>query len=350
MQTQGLSAVAFFEATAFIILLVLSVLLRRDHPSRFLSTWVFGWALLTLKSGLELAESSWEPGKLRVACVVLLVAVHLIFLKAVVRYTYGARNSFAHSWPAGCALLLGSFYFETRTVPGPFHVAWFSSGVLAISALAAGWCMWQHKAKAPEHGARLLGGLFFLSGLHGLDRGLWTESPFYLLRVAFDHLLLVGLGIATVVVVLEGARARTEELNDKLNRLSLLIAASTQTLSVREMLDQVLINVVGSLGISHGLVRILEGEAASAKLVVHAAVGFDESYLAAQNEISASEPWVQRVLKQDCAAVKINDEGDSRERQRMAASGIREMVTLSLRGKDSALGILALGSSFITSL
>src|SRR5215472_14287979 len=163
LQTQGLSAVAFFEATAFIVLLVLFVLLRRDHPSRFLGIWVLGWALLTLKSVLELAESSWAVGKLRIAGVLLLVTVYLIFLKAVVRYTYGVRTWFAHFAPLGCALILGAFYFETRRVAGTPHVGWFASGVLAISALAAGWCMWQFKAKVPGHGARLLGGLFFLS-------------------------------------------------------------------------------------------------------------------------------------------------------------------------------------------
>src|SRR5215470_18375435 len=150
-------------------------------------------------------------------------------------------------------------------------------------------------------------GLFFLNGLHGLDRSVWFMSPFFLQRVAFDHLLAVGLGIAMVVLVLEEARARTAELNDKLKRLSLLIAASTQTLSLREMLDQVLVNVVGSLGVSHGLVRLLEGQGNSARLVVHAGVGFDEEYLKSQNGIPVSEPWVQRVLKQDYAAMKISD-------------------------------------------
>src|SRR6266852_9667036 len=131
--------------------------------------------------------------------------------------------------------------------------------------------------------------LFLLNGLNGLDRPLWPQSPFVLLRIAFDHLLIVTLGIAMVVLVLERARARTDELNDKLRRLSLLTASSTQTLSVREVLDLVLVNVVGSLGVSHGIVRLLEGEGSSAKLVVRAAVGFDEAYLAKEKEIPAGE-------------------------------------------------------------
>ncbi len=48
LENQGPSAVAFFEATAFLILLVLFVLLRKDHPTRFLAIWVTGWTLLTL--------------------------------------------------------------------------------------------------------------------------------------------------------------------------------------------------------------------------------------------------------------------------------------------------------------
>jgi PAS domain S-box-containing protein len=345
LETQGLSAIAFFEATAFIILLVLFILLRKDHPNRFLSIWTAGWALLTAKAALELAQNYVVVPQLRIARIVLLVLVHLVFLRAVLRYTYGTRSSFLPLWPAACAVVLAVFYFETRPATGPTHLSWFATGILSAIALFSGWSLWRPKYKTRGHGARLLGGLFLLSGLHGLDRSVWMESPFYLQRLAFDHLLAVALGIAMVVLVLEGARARTEELNDKLSRLSLLIAASTQTLSVREMLDQVLVNVVGSLGVSHGLVRLLEGEGSAANLVVHAAVGFQEDYLLEQNAISANEPWSQRILKQEYAAVKINEESDPRERQRMEATGVREIVSLSLRGKDAPLGILAVGSA-----
>ena len=92
-----------------------------------------------------------------------------------------------------------------------------------------------------------------------MDRPQWPHHPVFLLRVAFDHLLLVAIGIAMVVLVLERARARSEELNDKMRRLTLLIAASTQTLSVNEVLDQVLGHLVESLGATHGLVRLRKG-------------------------------------------------------------------------------------------
>jgi PAS domain S-box-containing protein len=343
LETQGLSAVAFFEATALIILMVLFVLLRKDHPSRYLNVWVAAWALLTIKAVLELAQLTVEFPQLRILRIVLLLVVHMLFVKAVVQYAYGPRTSVFHLWPVTGAVALLGFYFESRPVDGTTQIGWFGSGALAVTSLAAGWCLWKAKQKKLGHGARLLGGLFFLDGIHGLDRFTWHQSPLFLQRVAFDHLLAVALGIAMVVLVLEEARARTEELNNKLNRLSLLIAASTQTLTVREMLDRVLVNVVGSLGVSHGLVRLLQGEGNSAQLAVQAAVGFDESYLQAQHAIPANEPWAQRVLKEEYTSAKIGEEADARERQRMSATGVREIATIVLRGKDHPLGILAVG-------
>src|SRR5262245_60893301 len=83
LETQGLTAVAFFEATAFIILMVLFVLLRRDHPSRYLNLWAAAWGLLTLKALLELAQLGFAGPALRVGSIILLIVVHLAFLKAV---------------------------------------------------------------------------------------------------------------------------------------------------------------------------------------------------------------------------------------------------------------------------
>ena len=120
--------------------------------------------------------------------------------------------------------------------------------------------LWRSRATQDGHGAELLAGIFLLSGLHGLDRPLWQSTRFFLLRLAFDDLLGVALGIAMIVVVLESARSRTDELNDKMRRLTLLTAASTQSLSVREVLDSVLIHVVESVDATHGIVRLIEGE------------------------------------------------------------------------------------------
>ena len=342
-ENQGLLAIAFFEATAFLILLVLFILFRKDHPTRFLAIWITGWSLITVKALFELTPSSGEASQWRLARILLLVLVNFVFLKAVIQLTSAVRASLSLIWPGALSVMVAVYYFESRPAAAIPHVTWFTSIVLACTSLAAGWILWISARTSRGHGARLLGGLFLLAGLHGIDRPLWPQSPFFLLRVAFDHLLAVALGIAMVVLVLERARARTDELNDKLRRLSLLTASSTQTLSVRELLDLVLVNVAGSLGVSHGIVRLLEGEGNSAKLTVRAAVGFEKNYLSENKDIPANGAWAKRVLTKDFAVVRIVDETDPLERQRMTAAGIKQIVSLVLRGKDAPLGIFAIG-------
>jgi hypothetical protein len=107
------------------------------------------------------------------------VVVHLAFLKAVLRYSYGPRGSRFELWPAAGVVALLAFYFETRPLVGTPHVGWFSSGTVAVAALASGWSLWNVGKRTSGHGARLLGGLFFLDGLHSLDRSMWFLSPFF---------------------------------------------------------------------------------------------------------------------------------------------------------------------------
>src|SRR2546429_6168788 len=195
-------------------------------------------------------------------------------------------------------LILAAIYYIERR--GPQQVAslhWQTAIFETVLCLLAGWMMWRSELARHSHGAQLLAGIFLLSGVHGLDRPLWLYSPLFLLRVTFDHLLGVALGIAMVVVVLEGARTRSEELNDKMRRLTLLTAASTQTLSVQEVIDQVLSHLVESLAATHGIVRLKEGEGNSAQLVARASVGFDQSFLTRYAKLSAMEPWAQQMMK-----------------------------------------------------
>ena len=55
---QGLLGIAFFEATAFIILLVLFLIFQRDHINRYFRLWVTGWLVFTLASLCEVAMLS----------------------------------------------------------------------------------------------------------------------------------------------------------------------------------------------------------------------------------------------------------------------------------------------------
>ncbi len=341
---QGLLAIAFFEVTALIVLLVLFLLLRRDHPDGYFRLWLTGWVGLTVSSVFELGLAAQESPELRLAALATQVIALLLFLSSAMQLTVGVSRK----WPVlplATAVLAGVYYVE-RSASAPYFgkIHWETAACESVISLWAGWLLWRARAKHKGHGVRLLAGALLVSGLNGIDRFQWLTHPFFLLRLAFDHLLNVSLGIAMAVLVLESARARSDELNDKMRRLSLLTAASTQTLSVREVLEQVLGHLVESLGATHGIVRLLEGERSAAQLVARASVGFQQAYLKTHERVAVSEPWVQRVLQKDCLYLRSDEEVDAKERTRMEESGVSESISLALPGKDGPVGIISVGS------
>ena len=346
LENQGLLAIAFFELTAFIVLLVLLLVLRRDNASAYFRLWLIGWVCLTLSSQLELALVVLQIPELRLAMLAARVTALLIFLSSMRQLTGTGTK---RSWPVvplATALLAGVYYAERRSFSSYFgDVSWLTSSLEALLCLWAGWVMWRARRAYRGYGAQLLAGAFLLSGLHGMDRPQWPMHPLVLLRVAFDHLLSISIGIAMVVLVLETARSRSEELNDKMRRLSLLTAASTQTLSVKEVLERVLGHLVESLGVTHGIVRLREGEGRSAQLVARASVGFRQSYLKDHERMAMSEPFAQQVLKSECLFQRVNEEIDVKERQRMEECGVSESISLALPGKEGPQGIISVGST-----
>jgi PAS domain S-box-containing protein len=345
-ENQGLLAIAFFEVTAFIVLLVLFFLFRKDNSSKYFQLWFGGWLCLTVSSQLELWLIAQPGPVVRLAGLATHIAALLLFLYSVIQYAAGRVRRNWPVLPLATAILAGVYYVERTTVPPIFgRVHWATAEAEAVVCLWAGFLLWRAARKQAGHGARLLAGAFLVSGLHGMDRPQWPVHPLFFLRVAFDHLLSVAIGIAMVVLVLESARSRSEELNDKLRRLSLLTAASMQTPSVREVLEGVLAQLVDSLGATHGIVRLLEGEGKSAQLVARASVGFQQPYLQQHEKISLTEPWVQQVLRKEVVYLRLSDETDSRERQRMQESGVAESISLALPGKEGPLGVIAVGST-----
>ncbi len=345
LENQGLLGIAFFEATAFIVLLVLFFLLRRDHPTGYFRLWLTGWTFLTFSSLCELGLAVRASPELRLGALSAQVAALLLFLGAVMQYTAGPGR---RSWPllsVVSAALLGVYYVERGSAPVFGSVHWETAVVESVVCLWAGWLLWRASAADKGHGARLLAGAFFVSGLNGLDRSEWLHHPIFLLRVAFEHLLGVAIGIAMVVLVLESGRSRSEELNDKMRRLTLLTAASTQTLSVREVLDQVLGNLVESLAATHGIVRLIEGQGQAAQLVARASVGFRQAYLERHAQIAVADPSMKRVLEGEYLFLQLEQEHDPNGRQRMMESGMNEIVALPLLGKDGPLGIITVGSA-----
>ncbi|HLZ13752.1 MAG TPA: PAS domain S-box protein [Candidatus Acidoferrum sp.] len=343
LPNQGLPAIAFFEATACVVLLVLFALLNRDHRTTYFRMWLRGWVALTGAAIASLFCMSLSYRPIAVISLALRVVAAFTFLSAILNFRAGEKRRILAIWPLTVASVVGLAVLE-RASPANFGVIrWETSILLSSLSLISGWVLWRAAGKA--HGARLLAALFFISAAHGADRPNWPASASFLTRVAFDDLLGVALGIAMLVLVLESARARNEELNGKLRRLTLLTAASTQTLSAAELLENALKHVVESVGATHGLVRLLEGEGNQAKLVIHASVGFQEAYLKRNRSISADENWAKSVLRSDYQISSFEEEKDEQERRRMAESAIREIIALPLRGKDATLGIFAIGSA-----
>ena len=345
LENQGLLGVAFFESTAFLVILILFLLFRRDFQTGFFRFWIFGWVALTLSSVSEVALLFSRAPSFHLAIVTLQSAAFLLFLISVTHYTFDLQRRLLSLVPL-IFLVVAVVYYLEYSGPRQFSsVRWPTSIFLSALCILSGWLVLRSPVVRRSYGVQLLAGSFLMQGLHGIDRPLWLQHPFFLLRVAFDHLLGVSLGVSMVVLVLERARTRTEELNDKMNQLTLLTAASTQTLSVQEVMERVLSHLVESLSATHGIVRALEHEGNSTFLVARASVGFDETYLSEHAKISPLEPWAIEVLKGDSHLVQSAEFKHPNISKRMTEAGLRGLVTLTLPGKDGPLGTLSIGSA-----
>jgi PAS domain S-box-containing protein len=345
LENQGLFGVAFFESTAFLIIFILFLLFRRDFQAGFFRFWLFGWLALTLSSISELALLYSKATSFHLAIVILQVAAFLLFLVSVAQYSFNLPRRLLSFFPL-IFLVLAAVYYLEHSGPRLFaSLRWPTSIFLTVLCLVSGWLVLRSPVVRRSYGVQLLAGSFLMHGLHEIDRPLWILHPYFLLRVAFDHLLAVSLGVSMIVLVLERARTRTEELNDKMNRLTLLTAASTQTLSVQEVIERVLFQLVESLSATHGIVRALEHDSNSSSLVVRAAVGFDESYLREHAKLSSLEPWAMELLKGGSHLVQSTEFKNSNISKRMAEAGLKAMVSLPLPGKDGPLGTLSIGST-----
>ena len=205
--------------------------------------------------------------------------------------------------------------------------------------------LWHERKRLNGHGISLMATALILSGLHHIDRPFWSTEQFYSLRMVFGSLLHVALGIGMVIVILEASHSRVEELSDKLRRLALITAASTQTLSVDEVLKVVLENLVDALGATHGVARLLTGEGDAAELTIRAMVGLDAEYAEEHKRIPANEPWAHAVLQRNVPWIfDMQEDAPAELRRRMESRNISTMVSVRLPGKDEPLGILGIAS------
>jgi hypothetical protein len=325
----GLPAIAFIEGSAILILLVLYWLLAKGFPARFFRFWIAGWALFT-GFGLTRILLEWRGGSSdRLLPNALAFGALVLFLAAILDYT-GRGNRVHWVWPlfalGGCGLIAQSFWLNHF-----FAAMWAAAGVQSAAYIAAGWLLWRSRRQTGV-GVALLAGALLLLGLHGVDRPDWPNQVYFLLRQSFDGLLEVAMGIAMAVLVLEDGRRRTEDLNEKLRRLTLITAAATHSFRMEEVLGEVLHHLAESLGVSHGLVRLLDRQGDDAHLVIRAAVGFSSQFLRQSARTPANVPWARKVLEQGIPFLANSDSSDQEVRQWMEAEKLAAIVVVRVPG------------------
>ena len=341
--TQGIQGIAFFEATACLTLLVLFVHLKRDNRGVFCKLWLFGWICLTLASFCELAFFLGLAPGLDVIAAGSGIAALVLFLASIAQFTLGDNRFFTPMvWLAGF-MALAAGYSQART--GPLMEArWESTILQSALCLTTGWLLWRASGTARGHGTKLLAGAFTLLALNNIDRPQWTHGEIHLLRLAFDHFLNASLGIGMIVLLLEAARTRSQEISEKMRQFTLLAASSSQSLALPVLLQKVLDQITGSLGVTHGMIRLKEGEEGAAEYVCRAWVGYSDAYLKQLERMPASSPWLQGVMQEPYRLSRFEEEKDTKIRRAMADAGITQLVSMPLRGKKGVVGLLKIGA------
>jgi len=342
---QGQMALAFFEVAAYLILMVLYLILYKDVKANFLRYWVVGWAFLTVGSVTGLIQQL-RGSRLAFALIpVCLFLASAFFLAAVLKYLHLEKNIRAlWIWSFFGSAVSMSLAWQGHTAS--FPVRWTPAVLASITSLASGIILWRSQKKHSGRGITLMAAALLLIGLHQLDRPFWPGQEFYSLRTAFGSLLYVALGVGMAVLILETSHTRLKDLNDKLRRLTLITTASTQTLSVDEVLQQVLESLVEAVGATHGVARLLVGTGDTAELECHAQVGLRRGAAERQLVPIATEPWANALLVQKSTWICYDRKNaPAALRERMEAEHLSDVTYVRLPGKDGPVGVLGIGSS-----
>jgi PAS domain S-box-containing protein len=344
MPTQGLVAISVFQTVSFFIMLIMFFLWQRDYPTRFFRLWITGWAALTVYGCLRILFLL-EGGSLARLAALEFYWLGLSCFVASAWEHAGQKVRPAVLWPLFAAvgtLLTLVEWQPARLFPG---IHWSTAIFQSLLFLVGGWLFWNSPQTRSGYGARLLSVVMVLAAFHGLDMASWPAQSFFLFRVALHDFFYVAMGIAMGVYILETSRMRAEDLNDKLRRLTLITAASTQSFNVDQMLGVVLHHLVESLNATHGLIRLVSGSGEEAELVVRAAIGYSDTYLLEHEKISAKLPWVRRALEQGQLYMTLDPEHDIENLAQMCEGKPSAAVLVRLPAPDAALGWIFVGST-----
>ena len=139
MANQGLLAITLFEATAFLILLVLYALLHRDLPARFLRLWLLGWALFTAYGVARILYLLRGGALERLVMQECYFSALSVFLLSVLVYI-GRSPRLTFLWPLGA---IGGLWVALETLlpaGGELSLVRWSTAALGSGILiAAGW-------------------------------------------------------------------------------------------------------------------------------------------------------------------------------------------------------------------
>ncbi|HEV3481055.1 MAG TPA: ATP-binding protein [Candidatus Acidoferrales bacterium] len=338
----GFLAIAFMEGSAAFILLILYWLLLPSFPARFFRYWLAGWTLYTALQGLRIF-SLWRGGP-----DVPHFGPALSFLAAVcfLASVLDCRNPGKPVWKLWPLWLFAASDVAAIGLVVPMHslANWCQTLLECLLYISAGWLFWRSHARHRGVGWKLLAGALLLRGLHGLDQPQWAAHSAGLFRVSFQGLFGVMMGIAMAVLVLEAGRGRTEDLNEKLRRLSLITAEAAQSLRVDEVLQGVLLHLVESLGGSHGLVFLVDESRRSPALACRASVGFSERFRKQNPHISPDEPWLLQLLLQEKPLILSSQTKNSAAGSWMEAEKLATLMLIRIPGKEDPRGFLGIGS------
>ncbi len=338
---QGLQGIAFFEATACLTLLVLFIHLQKDNAAIFYRLWLLGWISLTVSSSSELVLYFAQVPLLPTLIDGASMAAYVLFLASIVQFVAGpTRYYWPTIWLAGVLGLVTSYY-ESRATDW-IDTRWETAILQSIICLGSGVLLLRSARHDSGHGTKLLAGSFTLLALNNMDRPQWTHGEIHLLRFAFDHFLNASLGIGMIVLLLENARMRSKEISEKMQQFTMLTASSSQSVSLTELLQTVLGQIVSSLNASHGIVSLLEGKGEVKEFVVRAAVGFSDSYL---KSYVLRGTWSREISEQPYTISRFETEKDPKARRSMAEASITQLITIPLRGQEGPVGMLKIGAT-----
>ena len=344
-----LLAAAFIEGSAVFIILVLYALLAPSFPARFFRYWIAGWSVYLFGEAARiwaLWSNARVAERLVPACAVGAAA---LFFIAALQCT-GQWKKRLHLWPIAVVAASG-IVVVGYVVKVPNAQAWSQCILESALYLLAGWILWRSQAQHRGFGWKLLAGALMLHGLHSLDQPQWAGQQLGLLRVPFQGLLGITVGIAMAVLVLEAGRSRMEDLNEKLRRLALIAAQATQSANIEDALNGVLAPLTQSLNMSHGLFFLFESPQDQAGvLALRASVGFSDAYCKQNARMSSRGAWAQNVLAQETPVVAYSGSEDPILRRWIGSEKLTALALVRVHGKDGPLGILMVGTDAPRSL